>query len=180
MLAAIIAAVISPSSAAGAFPGDNGSLVVAVEGCDRYHRHLVTMPWRGGSLLPITAPCDEAKASGEAGSEVYRPDASPDGRRIVAAGEATAYEPVSGPRDFFFTTMNADGSDQRRFELPADVISPGGPSFDPTGTRFVFHDDPGVGGTSIWEGKADRTGFRTIAAARTAGRPTAPGTARRS
>ncbi len=95
------------------------------------------------------------------GSEVYWPDASPDGRRVVAFGEAMAYEPVSG-RDFFFTTMNADGSDQRRFGLPEGVVYPGGPSIDPAGTRFAFHDDPGVGGTAIWEGKADGTGFRTI------------------
>ena len=162
LLALLLGALIFPSLATASFPGRNGPLVVGVEGCDRYHRYVATMPWRGGGLTALTDPCDQATGPGDVESAVYWPDASADGRTIVAFGEQTAYEPVSGPRGFFFTTLQADGGEPRRFAPPEGALNPGGPSFAPGGTRFAFHDDPGIGATSIRESQIDGSGSRTI------------------
>ena len=160
-LALIAGALLSPSTAAASFPGGNGALVLGVEGCSRYKRYVATMPWRGGDLTALTEPCQFSDAPGEPDSQVYWPDASADGRRVVAYGEETPYGSATGPFGFF-TTMNADGSDQRRFAPPAGIGRPGAPSFAPSGRRFAYHVDSGGGGSSIWESRADGSASRVI------------------
>jgi Tol biopolymer transport system component len=169
LLLVLIAA--APPVASASFPGANGALVLAVEGCDRYHRHLVKMPWRGGAFTELTDPCQHATQEGAVDLDVYAPDASADGQRIVAQGEETDYSPVSGPRHFFFTTISADGGDERRVALPDGVVYPGGPSFAPSGARFAFHDDPFSGGTAIWAARTDGSGAEAIRSKPTCGPP---------
>ena len=170
-LALIAGALLSPSFAAASFPGENGPLVLGVEGCSRYNRYVASMPWRGGELTALTDPCDDGYTPEDDWTQVYWPDTSADGRRVVAFGERTVVDQPSGPGRFFFTTMNADGSDQRRFQPPAGIGRPGAPSFAPSGTRFAYHSDTGVGNTSIWETRADGSASRVIRRSGTCGPP---------
>jgi Tol biopolymer transport system component len=161
----LLALAAFPAAAQAAFPGANGPLVVSVEGCSFEQRYLATMPWRGGALTPITPQCDVADQSGEVGYDVISPDASPDGRTIIAVQQATPYDSVSGPPDFSFTTLRPDGSERKTTPLPhSEHCCAHTPSFAPDGLRFAFDDDQPSGGQggSIWETRLDGTGTRAI------------------
>ena len=158
-MAALLASVAaSPVAANAAFPGANGPLVAAVGNCS-HDRYLVSVPWRGGEPTPITPRCPERAEDGRAPFDVFAPDASPDGRMIIAREEG--YEPDSGPYYTAFTTMAPDGSDRRRVNVPpgdANRSIPGGePAFAPTGGRFAFTSTGG-----LWSAQTDGSDPRPI------------------
>jgi len=154
-LLAIFGSLAPATAAMASFPGENGKLVAAVDGCGGHgSRHLVAPPWRGGPLTPITTRCDV---------DFVQPDASPDGETIIAVQEEDQGE--SGRRQFAFTTVAPDGSNRQRIALPDEVSFAGWPSFAPDGERFAFaddHPDGFFGGSSIWEMRLDGSGARTI------------------
>jgi Tol biopolymer transport system component len=131
LLAAVLAAALLPAAASASFPGGNARLVVVVSGCEE-GRHLVSTPWRGGPLTPVTPQCE----MGDPGAvETFHPDAAPDGRSLIA---------VQRHGDAGFVTMAADGSGRKVVQLPEGF---GGwqPSFAPDGERFAFSGDFAIG-----------------------------------
>lgn len=154
LLLALAVVCLAAPAAGASFPGRNDDLVVAVEGCDRYHRYLATTPWTGGPLIPITEQCAQADATGNPGIEVHSPDASPDGQTIIASQEEDRYAPESSFRRFF-TTLRPDGSARQYLQFPAGIDYAGGASFSPRGDRYAFDDDGRYSDSSIWATKLD-------------------------
>ena len=134
---------IAPVAASASFPGKNGRLVLALDGCN-YERHLVSLPWRGGAMRPVTPSCPQPGLH----VDVTAPDASPDGRMIIAFQEQ--YSDSSDQINRAFTTMATDGRDRRTVEMPVGTEGPSAPSFAPNGERFAFH-----GGNAVWSAMTD-------------------------
>ena len=172
LAAALIAAAVAPAGAAASFPGANGPFVLAVEGCDRYHRHLATMPAHGGPLTPITEPCAQADEAGGVDRDVFAPDVSADGRTVVALQEETTYDEEAGPRGFSYVVLGVDGANRRTLVPPAPFAGYGAvPSFAPDGTRFAITQPAGLGSTSIRAVRVDGSRVSLIRFSRECGPP---------
>jgi Tol biopolymer transport system component len=141
---AVAATALLPAAAPASFPGGNGRLVVVVGGCEE-GRHLASAPWRGGALEPVTPECEPSHYYGA--NETFHPDASADGRTILA---------VQRHEESGFVTMAADGSGRQFVPLPEGA---GGwqPSFAPDGERFAYS-----GGFAIGVARTDGTGQRWL------------------
>jgi Tol biopolymer transport system component len=104
------------------FPGRNGKLVVAVEGCGKFHsidapRFIRAYSPSGRNLGRLTG-CDTDRS---------QPEWSPNGRRLAL---------VEGHRKPHIVTIAANGSHHRRVRAAGQLAS--APSFAPGGRRFVF------------------------------------------
>lgn len=144
-------------SARASFPGDNGPLVLSVEGCWE-QGYLAELPWRGGSLTPITDPCpdnDDDHPNFEA------PNASPDGESVLALN---SYSRGSRSLPYGHFEIARDGSTLRPVPDPAHVAVHGTMSFAPSGRRVVFagqrRGKPRSYG--IWTQRLDGSGLRRI------------------
>jgi Tol biopolymer transport system component len=125
--AAIAAATVAPAADAS-FPGRNGKIAVSVEGCgfdgNLSPRYIQAYGPAGRKLRRLT-DCD---------GDRWGPDWAPAGRRL-AVGEM---EPNG---DYHFAIMHPDGSHRRRIAHMPELGF--GPSFLPSGLRFLYVNDLG-------------------------------------
>jgi Tol biopolymer transport system component len=154
LAAAALAAAALPSSAPAAPPGENGPFFLSLNKCSSYASYLARMPSRGGELTALTPACDDNQGP-TAYRDVRSPEASPNGRRIVAFQQATD---LSG-----FLSLNPDGTDQRLMPVaPSDDFQFSWgmhPSFAPDGNRFVFDD---ATGRRLWRGRLTTGSVRVL------------------
>jgi Tol biopolymer transport system component len=114
-----IAAVLSPSVAAAAFPGKNGRIAYVGLPAGETNLDIFTVRPNGSGLQQLTDdPIEEAD-----------PSWSADGRRLAF----TRFEPAG--RAVF--TINADGGDPTPVVNTVSPISPA-PSFSPSGRQIVY------------------------------------------
>jgi Tol biopolymer transport system component len=146
LIAALV--LVPPVPARASFPGANGPFVVSIGEC--WERgSLAKIPWRGGELTRLTEGC-----------EYSTPEASPDGRTLLAL----RIEEFCCPE---FVTMDADGTDVTPVPLPEEDVTPrpSAPSFAPDGRTFAFEGDKPLNGfesASLWAVSTDGTERRRI------------------
>jgi Tol biopolymer transport system component len=137
-LVAALAAALPVAAADASFPGRNGKLAVAVEGCGGGDslddpRHIRAFSPRGRDLGPLTR-CD--------GVDRYAPDWLADGERLALAERRDDRTRLM--------TRAADGSDP--IEVPADVGGnefAGEPTISPDGSHVAWSENGAVYRASI-------------------------------
>lgn len=106
----------------------------------RFDQHLAVVHVESGRIEPIVVDSYNA-----------RPEWSPDGQRIVFVSRR------EGP--YFFYIVNADGSNLRRMDIPANTYS--APTWSPDGRQILF-DSWREGASGIYVMNADGSGERRL------------------
>ena len=141
----IVSLALAAPTAQASFPGENGPLVLSLEGC-YLQGYLAELPWRGGALTPITERCPEDES---VHPYFEFPQAAPDGQSVLAVDSYGDGGTFVVARDGTVTPVPGGGET---------------PSFAPSGRRIVFAGQsrrkPRTYG--IWTQRLDGSGLRRI------------------
>src|SRR3954471_10588375 len=151
----LAAALLVAAPADASFPGRNGKLAVTFQACENqtYIRSLSISGRDLGTLVPCALGRRDPDLGNEPGPDVYGPDWSANGKRMLFARGLSGYQQLA--------TVAADGSDERIVPegTPHATDDYPGPSISPDDRQVAVSRDG-----SIYVGGVDGGGLRVLRA----------------